>query len=110
MMDIQDSVTRRSLRATAPLWLWAGHWSLCYLAVGGLCLRGTWSEFAQPVLAGISALALAAAASMLWREARRLQGEAPQGLLDWALAGSAVLALAGIAWTSLPLLMVDGCR
>lgn len=110
MMDIQDSFIRRSLRATAPLWLWAGHWSLCYLAVGGMCLRGSWSAYAQPVLAGISAVALAAAAFMLWRGMRRLRGQPPQGLLDWALAGSAVLALAGIAWTSLPLLMVDGCR
>ena len=55
-------------------------------------------------------MALAAAAFMLWREARRLHGHPPQGLLDWALAGSAVLALAGIAWTSVPLLMLDGCR
>lgn len=110
MMDIQDAITRRSLRATVPLWLWAGHWSLCYLAVGALCLRGTWNEYAQPVLAVISAVALAAAAFLLWRAVRRLRGEQPQDLLDWALAGSAVLAVAGIAWTSLPLLMVDGCR
>ncbi|MFD2366920.1 hypothetical protein [Pseudoduganella sp. GCM10020061] len=110
MMDIQDAVTRRSLRATVPLWLWAGHWSLCYVAVGALCLRDAWTPYAQPVLAGISALALAGAAYLLWRELRRLRGEPPQGLLDWALAGSAVLALAGIAWTSLPLLVLDGCR
>ena len=110
MMDIQDSVTRRSLRATIPLWLWAGHWSVCYLAVSGLCLRGAWNAYAQPVLIVISAGALAAAGFLLWRELRRLRGQPPQDLLDWALAGSAVLALAGIAWTSLPLLMVDGCR
>ena len=30
-------------------------------------------------------------------------------LLDWAMAGSAVLALAGIALTALPLLLLDGC-
>lgn len=110
MMDVQESITRRSLRATAPLWLWAGHWSLCYLAVGVLCLREAWSGYAQPALAGISAVALGAAVFLLWRAARRLRGRLPQDLLEWALAGSAVLALPGIAWTSLALLMVDGCR
>lgn len=110
MMDIQDSVTRRSLRASAPLWVWAAHWTLCYLSVAGICSRGTWSGAVQPVLAGVSVLALAAVSIMLWREARRLRGQTPTSLLDWALAGSAVLALAGIAWSSLPLLMIDGCR
>ena len=106
MMDIQDHITRRSLRAASPLLLWAVHWSVCYLVVAGLCLRGAWSGWAQPLLIALSAVTLAVLGWMLWR----LRGRPLQGLPDWAFAGSAVLALAGTAWTSLPLLMLDGCR
>lgn len=110
MTEIRDSVTRRSLRASAPLLVWAAHWSLCYLSVAGICSRGTWSDSVQPVLAGISLLALAAVSVMLWRAGRGLGGRLPATLGEWSLAGGSVLALAGIAWTTLPLLMVDGCR
>jgi hypothetical protein len=30
-------------------------------------------------------------------------------LLDWAVARSEALALAGIAWTTVPILLLDGC-
>ena len=30
-------------------------------------------------------------------------------LHDWAALGSGILALMGIAWTTLPLFMLDGC-
>lgn len=105
-MDIQDHITRRSLLAASPLLLWAGHWTVCYLVVAGLCLRGAWSGAVQPALLALSALTLAVLGWMLLR----LRHRPLQRLLDWALAGSAVLALAGVAWTSLPLLMLDGCR
>jgi hypothetical protein len=110
MTEIRDSVTVRSLRASAPLLVWAAHWSLCYLAVAGICSRGTWSASVRPVLASISLVALVVVSIMLWRAWRRLHGRLPTTLGEWSLAGGAVLALAGIAWTSLPLLMVDGCR
>jgi hypothetical protein len=29
--------------------------------------------------------------------------------IQWATAGSALLALAGIAWTSLPIVLLAGC-
>lgn len=105
MMDIQDHILRRSLLAASPLLLWAGHWTVCYLVVAGFCLRGAWSSAVQPGLLALSALTLGVLGWMLWRMRRRPLQE----LLDWAFAGSAVLALAGVAWTSLPLLMLDGC-
>lgn len=106
MMDIQDHIVRRSLIAASPLLLWAAHWTTCYLVVAGLCLRGAWSGAVQPGLLGLSALTLAVLGWMLLQ----LRHRPLQGLLDWAFAGSAVLALAGVAWTSLPMLMLDGCR
>lgn len=109
-MDIQDQIASRMLRAFSPLLLWAAHWTLCYLVVAGLCLRGTWSAAAQPALLAVSLLALGALGSMLRHALRRLRGQPPQDLFDWAFAGSAVLALTGVAWTALPLLLTDGCR
>lgn len=106
MMDIQDHILRRSLRAASPLLLWAAHWTVCYLVVAGLCLRGSWSGAVQPALLALSAVTLAVLGWMLFR----LRGRPLQGLPGRAFAGSAVLALAGTAWTSLPLLVLDGCR
>ena len=105
-MDIQDHIVRRALLAASPLLIWAAHWTVCYLVVAGLCLRGAWSGAVQPGLLALSALTLAALGWILIR----LRGRPIHGLLEWAFAGSAVLALAGVGWTSLPLLMLDGCR
>lgn len=97
---------RQSLYATAPLLLWAAHFTFCYLLVAAQCtpaLIGPGMP-AMWVLGVVSLAALGACAAMAWRATRT-----PVALLDWARGGSAILALAGIAWTSLPLLLLDGC-
>jgi len=55
----------------------------------------------------VSSVSLGLCAVLLWRAARNWTLDAR--LLNWARAGSALLALAGIAWTSVPLLLLDGC-
>lgn len=79
----------------APLLLWAAHFAVSYVL-----------GCHAPLLA-LSLLAMGACAWMLWRAAP-LREEAR--LLDWARGGGAALALLGIAWTTLPLLLLGGCR
>lgn len=96
-------------RGTAPLLVWAAHFAFCYVLVAAQCSPALFDGTAPRrwVLLAACALALGACAWMLWRAARPL-GEAAS-LREWAAALSALLALAGVAWTSLPVLMLDGC-
>ena len=92
------------LKGTAPLLVWALHFALCYGVVAAQCspaLVATATP-SRTLLLVLSAVALAACVPMLGRHW-------PLRLLDWARAGGAVLALAGIAWTTVPLLLLDGC-
>ena len=110
----------QTLRGCAPLLLWGVHFTLCYVLVGVQCSPALYDAAAPRwwSLAALSALALGLCAAMLWRAVRSL-GVLDQSLdesLDdslslrqWAGAAGALLALVGIAWTSLPLLMLDGC-
>jgi hypothetical protein len=101
-----DGVIRRTLSATAPLLVWAAHFTLCYLLVAAECspalhapgARGVW------ILAAATVAALLACGIMLWRADLR-RGD----LADWSRAGSAALAIAAIAWGGVPLLLLDGC-
>ena len=108
-MKMLDRLPRRALLGTAPLLLWAAHFALCYVFVAAECSPA----FATPeaprrwVLGVVSVAALAACAWLLWKAPRAWSQDA--GLLDWARAASPLLALAGIAWTSLPLVLVRGC-
>ena len=97
------------LRGTAPLLLWALHFAFCYGLVGAQCSPALSGPDApsRTLLMVVSAAALGACLLMLWR-GWPARADHPR-LLDWALAGSAVLALAGIAWTAAPLLLLDGC-
>lgn len=94
---------------TAPLIVWAAHFSICYLLVAAECSPALITPAAPSgwLLGIVSALAFGACLWMLWRAKRTLGPEAR--LLDWARTGNAALALAGVAWTSLPLLLLDGC-
>jgi len=104
-----DRLLTRTLYATAPLLVWAAHFTLCYALVAAQCSPALLWPGAPTmwILALASAAALALCASMLWRARRSLDEQAR--LLDWARSCSAMLALAGIAWTSVPLLLLDGC-
>lgn len=97
------------LRATAPLLVWALHFTLCYGLVGAQCSPAliTPDAPARGVLIAASLGAALLCAFLLWRGWPARTGNVR--LLDWAIAGSAVLALAGIALTALPLLLLDGC-
>ena len=106
---MKDRLFRQILQATAPLILWALHFSVCYGVVAALC---------SPALVGpgmpvlwlpwlATALALAGCGYLLWRSRAALTPGA--GLVPLASAAGAVLALAGIGWTTLPLLLLGGC-
>lgn len=107
-MRMRERFFGRAWHATLPLLVWAAHFAVCYTVVAAQC---------SPALAQggpsvgwlwmASALALGACLLMLWRARRGLTGGA--SLVQLAHAGSALLALAGIAWTSMPLLLLDGC-
>jgi len=102
----------QTLRGCAPLLVWGAHFALCYGLVGAQCSPGLF-DAAMPtsaVLVVVSAAALLACAFLLWRAWRALGPlDEHLPLRQWAGAAGALLALVGIAWTSLPLLMLDGC-
>lgn len=106
---MRDKLFSRMLYATAPLLLWAAHFTLCYALVATQCGPALLSPGAPTtsILALASVAALGMCALMLWRAKHALNEQA--SLLDWARTGSAALSLAGIAWTSVPLLLLDGC-
>ncbi|TWI67263.1 hypothetical protein IP91_01376 [Pseudoduganella lurida] len=90
-------------RGTAPLVLWAAHFFFCYLYSAAQCGRGTWL-----VLGIATVLALAAALWLLWRACRR-EGTASEGMLPLAEGASALLAVIGIGWGALPLVLLEHC-
>lgn len=97
------------LRGTAPLLVWALHFTLCYGLVGAQCSPALFTPEApsRGLLIAASLGAVGLCSLLLWKG---WPAPAPElRLLDWAIAGSAVLAIAGIAWTALPLLLLDGC-
>lgn len=105
---MRDCLFKRLLRGTLPLIIWAAHFFAVYILVAAQC-----SAAGAPrrwILGALSLLAIGACALVLWRARRTLRcaGE-DTALLDWAAAGSAVLAMAAIAWTSIPMLLIDGC-
>ena len=102
----------QTLRGVAPLLVWGVHFSVCYVLVGMACSPALFDAAAprRPILLGLTALAVLLCALLLWRSVRAL-GPADEGtpLRAWAAAGSALLALAGVLWTALPVFMLDGC-
>ncbi|MDB5791631.1 MAG: hypothetical protein JWQ80_1655 [Massilia sp.] len=100
------------LRGTLPLLVWAAHFSGCYVLVAFECSPAGFAP-GHPQrlpLVVMTLVALAACAALGWRARRTLGGgDEHTALLDWAAAGTAVLAFVGIAWTSVPLWFVDSC-
>jgi hypothetical protein len=113
-MATQDRLFTQMFQGTAPLLVWAAHFFFCYAYTAAACTTG--AERGHPgsdpvnVLALASLLAAVATGTLLWRAVRQLDCEAAgDRLLDWAKVGSAVLALIGILWTSVPMFMLDAC-
>ena len=105
-MNMHQNLIRDMLRGCAPLMVWAAHFAACYLLVAAQCSPAARNPAAPQswLLVLISALAIGICAALLWHA----RNPRPR-LLDWARTGSAVLALAAVAWTSVPVLMLDGC-
>lgn len=103
-----------SFDACAPLLLWALHFFVAYVFAAAACL----TSLAEAVWLGHPAIwvallawSFAALLCALWLlfRARRACRDAHDRLVSGVRMGCAVLALVGIAWTSLPLLMLSVC-
>lgn len=100
-----DRLWPKTMAGVAPLLVWAAHFTFCYLFAAALCTPGRGRDWRWWVLCGVTVVALGAVAWLLRRAWRR----GWQNLLAQARLGSAVLALVGIAWASLPLLAAGRC-
>ncbi|MDB5934755.1 MAG: hypothetical protein JWQ01_2099 [Massilia sp.] len=107
---MRDRFFVRLLRGSLPLMIWAAHWFAVYILVAAQCTPAMMSPAAPRrwMLAVLSVVALGACLALLWR-ARRTLADGDASLLDWAAAGSAVLATVGVVWTTLPMALIDGC-
>ena len=103
---------RKLIRGTLPLLVWAAHFAACYVLVAFECSPAGFvpGNPQRWPLVLMTMVALGACAALAWR-ARGPLGAADEhtALLDWAAAGTAVLAFVGIAWTSVPLWFVETC-
>lgn len=105
---MQTRSLRKVWQASAPLIIWAAHFALCYGVVATECSPAlARQQLSIGFLLWASAFSIGACGWMLWRARSVL--EQATNLARLAQAGSAVLALAGIVWTSIPLLLLDGC-
>ena len=106
-MRAHDRLLSQMTLAVAPLLVWAAHFFFCYAWTAAACQRGGDPAFALvvgSVLAFTGASLLLARA--LWRMCRAPR---PVRLIAWVHFASAVLALAAIAWTCVPMLMLEMC-
>ena len=97
---------RAALRGMAPLLVWAAHFAFCYLAVAFGCVAWGPQAPLRALLIGASVLALlaiATQAALAWRR-RRTPLAVPAE--RWA----SLLALLGVAWTTLPALVLPICH
>ena len=101
-----EQFLRRMLQGGGPLMVWALHFFVAY----GLVAAAGCSAFAEASWFGVSALrallwglSVLAAAVIALLIARSLR--LPRGLLRSAGAGGGGLALLGVVWTTLPMLL-----
>lgn len=96
---------RRLLQGGGPLMIWALHFFGAYMLVAAGCgtrfAQTQWFGIAalRMSLWGLSALAVIAIAALIARSLRW-----PPSLLRSVSAGGGLLALLGVAWTTLPML------
>jgi hypothetical protein len=108
---MHDHFFRQLVRGTLPLLVWAAHFTFCYLLAAAQCTPAAMRAGGPDrLLLGVATgVALLLCLWLAWRERGILRDPQHAALLDWAAALSAVLALVGIVWTGLPLLLVEGC-
>ncbi|MGZ8356751.1 MAG: hypothetical protein ACXWVF_09060 [Telluria sp.] len=111
-MSMRDDFFARGLHGTLPLLLWGAHFFVSYALVAAQCSPAAVTADAPSGLALglLSAGAFGACLGLLWIALRRVRAAGGEPALhDWAALGSSVLGLAGIAWTTVPLFLLDGC-
>jgi hypothetical protein len=109
---MRERFFRKLIRGTLPLLVWAAHFGGSYVLVAAQCSPAGFAPGSphRLPLALMTIVALAICAALAWRARGTLGGgDERTALLDWAAALTALLAFAGIAWTSVPLWFVDSC-
>lgn len=101
IMRARDRFFRQMMYAVSPLLVWAAHFFFCYVYAaevgGGVVLE------VVSLAAGVMAVALLA--RVAWRVAR---AGGKVRLLDWISLAIALLALAGILLSTIPVVMLHG--
>ena len=108
---MRERFFRKLIRGTLPLLVWAAHFAGSYVLVAAQCSPAGFAP-GNPhrlPLALMTLVALAICAALAWRARRTFGGGEQTALLDMAAALTALLAFAGIAWTSVPMWFVDSC-
>lgn len=105
-----------SWRASAPLWVWAAHFAFCYVAVAIGCDAG-WQQLRwagvsalQWAMASASVVAIAVATLSLLAACRAARDSAGNGMAVRVGLLVATLSLLGIAWTTVPVLLLPACH
>ena len=105
------------LRMSAPLVIWAVHFLVIYALTAIACARGFAATRVLGIDAvswGIAAATVLAAGAMLFTigvAVRRLrpQSNGTAAFVHWMSAAAGGLALVGILWEALPVLIVPAC-
>ncbi len=110
-----DHFLAGSARGALPLLIWAAHFFVTYVSIKSACAL----DLQRLSLAGVSAISLfiwllsaVAIGALVWLvalgvNAARSDGSA--GTLSIVRAGAAILALAGVLWSSVPIALVPPC-
>ncbi len=96
---------KRTWHASAPLAVWAAHFTFCYVLVAVQCTV-THTQGALPLWVA-TVIGVGLCGWMLWRARSALRGDAD--LASQVRGASALLAAAAIAWNAVPLLLLGGC-
>lgn len=106
-MDRHEGLFPIVMRACGPLLVWAAHFTFCYLYSAARCGHGEGGALEWWVQAGVSATALAAVLALFAQDCRSARGR--RSLRAFAGLGAGALAIAGVAWSSLALLVAGAC-
>lgn len=109
---MRERFFRKLIRGTLPMLVWAAHFAGSYVLVAAQCSPAGFAPGSphRLPLALMTVVALAVCAALAWRARGTLsRGNDETALLDWAAALTALLAFAGIAWTSVPMWFIDSC-
>ena len=98
-----DGFVAQARQAVLPLLVWAAHFGFCYVFVAVACVAQWAAPLITAVLSGASALAGLWLVVLLVKTLAYRAGRAMR-------AGASVLALVGVAWAMLPVLVMKSFR